>query len=244
MRVPVASALTGLAALVAGILASPAAHAQQVAAAVPASGSPPVVGLQVGHWQASLLPQELADLRDNNGAIAGNFRELDVNYAATQAAAQVLRAAGVQVDILPSTIPAGYRADAFVAIHADQDLAGHWRGYKVAPSSLTKDSADSSLLASDLAATYAADTGLPPDLHPEAITPDMRFYYAFNWRHFQHAIDPYTPAAIIELGFITDPSDRDLLFGHPDQVGQDVASGILQYLQDKSGFTAGFSSQS
>jgi N-acetylmuramoyl-L-alanine amidase len=234
MRVPAALFLVLSLVTAAGSSSALAAGggSQELAMAAPIWNRTPVVGLQVGHWQAQALPKELADLRDNPGAVRDGYRELDANLAVTRAAAAVLRTAGVKVDILPATIPAGYQADAFVAIHADQDVGGqHWRGYKTASSALSQDKPDSRLLSSTLGATYADETGLPPDTHAGAISPDMRFYYAFNWQDFQHAIDPQTPAAIIELGFVSDQTDRDLLFGRPDQAGQAVADGILRFLQ-------------
>jgi len=197
----------------------------------------PVVGLQVGHWQAQQLPDELADLRDNSGADRDGYKELDANYAVTEAAATVLRTEGVRVDVLPATVPPGYQADAFVAVHADQDQGQQWRGYKIAPSAVTLAKAGSRLLADDIAGDYAAQTGLPPDLHPKAISQDMRYYFAFNWRYYEHAIAPGTPAAIIELGFITDQTDREMLFDHPDVAAQGLANGILGFLESEPGLT-------
>lgn len=194
----------------------------------------PVVGLQVGHWQAQLLPDEMADLRDNLGADRDGYKEVDANYSITQAAAANLRAEGVHVDVLPATVPPGYRADAFVAVHADQDMGEHARGYKVAPSAVSQAKSDSRLLASEIGTGYITQTGLPPDIRPEAITADMRYYFAFNWRYYKYAIAPTTPAAIVELGFITDEADRDVLFGHPDVAGQALASGIMRFLENQA----------
>lgn len=209
------------------------AHADELAAA--ASQRAPVVGLQVGHWQAQLLPEELAVLRSNFGAERDGYRELDANYAVTQAAARALRASGVQVDILPATVPADYRADAFVSLHSDQEVSEHARGYKIAASAMSQNRAGSRSLAADVADEYAAQTGLPRDARRLAVTPDMRYYYAFNSTDFKHAIDPATPAAILELGFITDADDRAVIFEQPEAAGQAVAAGILRFLQVDAG---------
>ena len=220
--------LAGIIAFVSLMLGAGVALAEQPASAW---SHPPRVGLQVGHWYAQQLPDEQADMRDNPGAIWQGWREVDVNYAVTQAAAEALRADGVRVDILPATVPPGYKADAFVAVHSDQDLSGRdARGWKVASSALTADKADSRRLAGAVGQQYAAETELPPDLRPDAITPDMRLYYGFNWRYYQHAVAPSTPAAIIELGFISDQADREVLFGQPYLAGRALADGILQYL--------------
>ncbi|MFI5267556.1 MAG: N-acetylmuramoyl-L-alanine amidase [Chloroflexota bacterium] len=193
----------------------------------------PVVGLQVGHWQAQWLPDEMADLRDNLGADRDGYKEVDANYSITQATAAALRAEGVKVDVLPATVPPGYQADAFVAVHADQDLGQHLRGYKVAASAVSQAKAESRLLASDIGGDYALETDLPPDIHPEAITADMRYYFAFNWRYYKHAIAASTPAAIIELGFITNQTDRVVLFDHPEVAVQGLANGILRFLESQ-----------
>jgi len=192
----------------------------------------------VGHWQARQLPDELAELRDNLGGARDGFTELDGNLAVTRAAASILRAQGVKVDLLPATVPPGYQADAFVAVHADQDAGQHWRGYKVAPSKVSQATADSRLLSDDIAGDYAAETDLPPDLHPRAVTSNMRYYFAFNWRYYKHAIAPTTPAAIIELGFITDQTDREVLFDHPEVPAQGLANGILRFLEREPGLAS------
>ena len=77
------------------------------------------VGLQVGYWRSRELPEELRELRRNTGAAGGGYTKVQVNLDIAQRTAGYLRGYGVAVDILPATIPVGYRADAFVAIHAD-----------------------------------------------------------------------------------------------------------------------------
>ena len=188
------------------------------------------IGLQIGHFAAAELPAELADLRPNGGAVDGEFKELDVNYAVTVRAATLLRTAGATVDVLPATVPHGYHADAFVAIHADQDPRGHARGFKITGSPFA--AAASGPLASALGAEYQALSGLPVDARPTAVTPAMRLYYAFNFRKFQHAVAPSTPAAIIEMGFISDPADRNLLFNQPDRAAAAIAAGVDGFLSE------------
>ncbi|MFN2225618.1 MAG: hypothetical protein ACK2UY_04915, partial [Anaerolineae bacterium] len=56
-----------------------------------------------------------------------------------------------------------------------------------------------------------------------SITYDMTVYHAFN------EIDPSTPGAIIELGFMA--ADRDLLTDHAYEVAQGVARGISCFLE-------------
>src|SRR5258708_12238282 len=47
-------------------------------------------------------------------------------------AADLLRSHGYVVDILPTTVPMGYLADAFIALHMDGDGTGENSGFKLA----------------------------------------------------------------------------------------------------------------
>src|SRR5689334_5643371 len=104
MRILVA----GLAALALIVVASGACLAWGDDAAAPSWQRTPLVGLQVGHWQADRLPEELADLRTNGGAEWQGYRELDANFAVAASASEALRAAGVRVALLPATVPPHY----------------------------------------------------------------------------------------------------------------------------------------
>src|SRR3712207_7178949 len=58
----------------------------------------------------------------------------------SERAAEILRASGVEVDVLPTKIPVRYRAHAFVAIHVDGDESGRLRGHKTARPNLDRKS--------------------------------------------------------------------------------------------------------
>jgi N-acetylmuramoyl-L-alanine amidase len=145
-----------------------------------------------------------------------------------------LEAAGVQVDLLPTTIPPRYRAHAFVSIHADGDTSGRLNGYKIArPGFSSIPDADDELVRS-LYREYGAATGMVRD-DDSHISRRMTFYYAFNTRRYAHAIDVGTPAAIIESGFLTNASDRAFLTGQPDIAARGIANGILRFLELERG---------
>jgi len=139
----------------------------------------------------------------------------------------LLESHGMAADLLPATIPPGYDADAFVAIHADGASGGGSRGFKLATPWRT--STASQHLADTLTAEYAKLTKLPQD---SAITINMRGYYAFNYRRHTHAIAKTTPAVIIETGFLTSAADRAMIVGHPDTVANGIANGIIRYLNE------------
>jgi hypothetical protein len=192
------------------------------------AGTIPRVGIQVGHWKSNELPDELARLRTSSGAFAGGYHEADVNLAIAKRVVALLESRGLAVDLLPATIPPGYDADAFVAIHADGSSSGNSRGFKLATPWRT--SRASQMLLDLLTIEYANATGLPQD---GAITFNMRGYYAFNNRRGEHAIARTTPAVIIETGFLTSTADRAVIIGQPDNVAIGIANGIIRYLNER-----------
>jgi hypothetical protein len=191
-----------------------------------AAGTPPRVGLQVGHLNSHELPDELAHLRTSTGARWGNVSEAQLNYEIVSRVKPLLEAQGVIVDVLPATVPPGYEADAFLAIHADGSRSAAPRGWKLATP--WRASAASKLLLERVGAAYGPASGLPHDAG--GVTVNMRGYYAFNWRRHTHAVAATTPAIIVELGFMTNAADRAVLFGQPDRIARGLADGILDYL--------------
>jgi N-acetylmuramoyl-L-alanine amidase len=188
-------------------------------------GAPKRIGLQVGHWKSNELPDELARLRTSSGAFAAGRTEASVNLDIAQRVARLLEQRGFVVDIIPATVPVGYDADAFVAIHADGSRSAGTRGFKLATPWRTSRAAQH--LADVLDAEYAGATGLPRD---GGITFNMRGYYAFNYRRHQHSIARTTPAVIVEMGFLTNAADRALMIGRPDRVATGIANGVTRYL--------------
>jgi hypothetical protein len=187
------------------------------------------VGLQVGHWRSHELPDELASIRANTGTAGGGVREVDVNLDITQRAATYLRQAGVTVDVLPATIPPNYLADAFVSIHADGNRSTRISGWKAAHH--WRDWEASGALVEALRAEYGPVSGLAWD--GGRITSGMRGYYGLSSRRFTHAISNYTPGAILELGYLTNPNDRALMTGQADRLARGVANSVLRFLRSR-----------
>jgi|HigsolmetaAR202D_1030399.scaffolds.fasta_scaffold10033_4 hypothetical protein len=192
------------------------------------AGTPPRVGIQVGHLNSHELPEELARLRSSTGARAGGYTEAEVNHEIAKRVAALLEAQGFIVDLIPATVPVQYDADAFVAIHADGSSSTAAHGYKIATP--WRASRASEHLLDSIRAEYAAATNMPWD---DAITVNMRGYYAFNYRRHQHAVGRTTPAVIVETGFLTNPSDRALLTQRPDVVAAGIANGIVRYFNER-----------
>jgi N-acetylmuramoyl-L-alanine amidase len=193
------------------------------------------VGIQAGHWRVEELPDEQYRLRDSTGASYGRIHEADLNLEAARRVADLLRASGAQVDLLPARVPAGYTADAFVSIHTDGAARPGARGWKAATP--WRASAAARRLRDALAETYPRFTGLPEDRF--GTTFYMRGYYAFSPHRYYHAIDPRTPAVILELGFITVREDRELLLRNPQAAALGIATGIISFLSGHDPFDRG-----
>lgn len=187
------------------------------------------VGLQAGHWKSNELPDELSRLRASTGTAGGGYREYEINLDVANRAAAYLRSAGVTVDVLPATVPPSYLADAFVAIHADGSkstslsgwkAAGHWREWEA-----------STALVDAMKAEYGPASGLRWD--GERITSGMRGYYALSSMRFRNTISTYTPGTILELGYLTNPSDQRLMTQQADRLARGVANSILRFLRSK-----------
>lgn len=193
---------------------------------------PPVIAIQAGHWDASGLPDELAKLRTSTGASFGSFHEVDINRGVAGALAKMAEAEGWKALLLPSTVPPGLRADAFVAIHADWADSPSKRGWKIAPP--WRASAASKLLAESIAESFTAEKGLLED--GGGVTIGMRGYYAFSYRRFEHTISPFTPAVVLELGFITNAEERRSLSTQPEYWAGLVLRGLETYIaaEDRS----------
>lgn len=186
------------------------------------------VGLQVGHWFDGDVPHELRRL--SLGSSAGGWTEWELNYLIARETARLLEEAGVEVDLLPSTIPVRYRAHAFVAIHADGDTSGRLNGYKLARSGFSSIPDVDDELVRVLYEEYGKATGLARD-SDQHVSRRMIYYYAFNTRRYQHALDLGTPATIIETGFLTHAGDRAFLTSRPELAARGISNGVMRFLE-------------
>ncbi len=189
-------------------------------------GTPARIGIQIGHLDSDQLPDELARLRTSTGAFYNGIDEYESNQAIAAAMKVLLEEAGVIVDLIPATVPPAYRADAFIAIHAD-GAAGNKRGWKIATPWRT--SRASQELLDAVSATYGVISGIPEDVG--GVSVNMRGYYAFSYRRYLHAIHPTTPAIIVETGFLTSAADRAIIVNRPEVAARAIVEGVLDYLR-------------
>jgi len=192
---------------------------------------PPTVAIQVGHLDIADLPDELKDLREDTGAEYGSIEEVNVNKTIADLVAEDLKQDHISVTILPAMIPQGFYADAFVAIHADGNADTSRNGYKSAiPLHDLTDKAN--ILKKDIDQSYLSETGMRPDA-PENVTIDMKAYYPFSWWRFNHALSPFTPAMIVETGYISNFSDQEIIVNDPQLPAHAIAGGIETYLNQE-----------
>ena len=176
---------------------------------------PKKVGLVAGHWgygPGAVCPDGLT--------------EVEINLAIARLVKVLLEDQGYAVDLLEEFDAAldGYLADALVSIHADSCNVPEASGFKIARVIKSALPEEEDHLVECLREEYQTATGLP--FHEHSITYDMREYHAF------YEIDPQTPAAIIEAGFMA--ADRDILLNQQDKVAQGIANGIVRFLETES----------
>src|SRR6266508_1800713 len=145
---------------------------------IPKPTMPRRIGIQVGHWKTDEVPAELGTrITFQSGTSWGGVDEVDVNMDIAERVKAQLTARGYVVDIIPTTVPVGYIADVFLALHADGDETEEKSGFKIAHGSRRGPYEDR--LVSLLRDEYAKFTGL--DWDATGIGRNMTNYYALNW---------------------------------------------------------------
>src|SRR5687768_11528928 len=190
------------------------------------------VAIQAGHWKNNELPDELARLRGSTGAVGGGRTEAQVTLDIAQRTARLLRAKGLTVEILPATVPTAYQADLFISLHADGNNSSRPRGYKVSTRWRSEVAALDALLVQALEDGYGQTTQMPRD---PSVTRAMRGYYAYStYRGEEYRLGATTPAAILEMGFMSNAADRALMFNNPELVARGVVAGIDKFYAQRS----------
>lgn len=184
------------------------------------------VGIQAGHWQTQLAPPELGRILAQTGTSWAGITEVEINLDIAGRIAAILRGKGLVVDVLPTTIPPAYVADAFVSLHGDGDGAGAKSGFKIAHSTRRTPYEDALLAA--IKQEYAEATALEFDA--AGISRAMSFYYAFSWSRVRYSAAPHTPSVILEMGFVSNDHDRWLMTERAEVLASAIATGIVRFL--------------
>ena len=116
-----------------------------------------------------------------------------------------------------------YQAEALISLHVNdcKDYGEYVTGYLIARAAARAAGGADDLLVQCLGENYAQATGLRVRA---GVTSDMSEYHSFVEIH------PYTPAAILEMGFLL--ADRRLLTERADIVARGVYDGILCFLAE------------
>ncbi len=173
------------------------------------------IGIVSGHWG-----------NDSGAVCPDGLTEMQVNLEIASRVQQKLSQEGFTVDLLREFDPRlqGYRAQALLSIHADscEYINDQATGFKIAPALGSSQPERAARLTDCLKTRYAKRTGLP---YHTSVTPDMSSYHAFS------EINPDTPAAIIETGFLN--LDRKILTEQPELIAQGIVDGLLCYLYNE-----------
>ncbi len=166
--------------------------------------------------------------KDPGTVCPDGFYEASVTLNVAKQVVAALKGRGFDVDLLDEYDLRldGYQAAAFISLHADScdvfnDGFQHTGFKSTYPTERYTIRDRDELLNNCIRQNYEGATGLP--FTPGSITEDMTNYHAF------HRIAPRTPAAILELGFLS--YDRDLLQNHTDRLAQGIVNGLLCFLQ-------------
>ena len=166
--------------------------------------------------------------QNDPGAVCSDgLTEAEINFNVASAVVRKLRAMGFTSDLLDEFDARldNYQAAAMVSIHANtcKDFGERVSGYIVAKAAARPEGGMDSLLAECIAEHYGRAV---PIERRFSLTRDMTDYHSFR------EINPLTPAAIIELGFMKD--DREILTTKTEQMAQGIVDGLLCFLQPQN----------
>lgn len=164
---------------------------------------------------------------DPGAVCPDGLTENEINYNVASRVVEQLRARGYTVELLDEFDPrlTGYAADALVSIHANtcRDFGEYVSGFLVAKAAAKPEGGPDTRLAECIATHYGLLSGLQ---RREGLTVDMTDYHNFR------EIDPLTPAAILELGFML--ADRKIMTEQPDLLARGITEGIVCFLDPAS----------
>lgn len=192
----------------------------------------PEVAIVAGHW-ASESSDGVPTVRDSGAVCPDGLREVDITKNVADKTLALLQARGYHTILLQEFDPLyeaqpRFKPRVFLSIHADSCLTGadfvYATGYKIAHAQPSDNAEEDGRLVTCLTRSYDKVAHLyDKPFNANTITRNMTEYHAFR------KIDPTTPAAIIELGFLG--WDRDFLVNHQDEMARGLAIGLVDFLK-------------
>lgn len=170
----------------------------------------------------------------NAGAEGNGYREQDLVFAIGLELADILRAEGYEVRLSRPTADTqlgssnatslaarvndanAWGADYFISLHANASSIASASGSEALVYQLGSVAAE---LGEDILDGLADTTGLTD----RGVTPRPNLYVLRRTR---------MPAVLVELGFITNPRDAELMATRPDLFARGIAEGIDEFLND------------
>ncbi len=193
----------------------------------------PDIAIVAGHWSKENT-EGAPVVRDGGASCPDGLREVDITKSVADKTLARMQQRGFHSVLLEEFDPRLKKADpdfaprAFLSIHADSCLTGadysFATGYKIAHAEPSDNLAEDSRLVTCLTRSFdrvAAQYDKP--FNANTITRNMTEYHGFR------EIDPSTPAAIIELGFLG--YDREFLVDHQDEMADGLADGLEEFLK-------------
>lgn len=201
----------------------------------------PDIAIVAGHWAAESTDGVPA-VRDSGAVCPDGLREVDITKSVADQALAILTRRGYRTTLMQEFDPR-YKTDnpdfaprVYLSIHADSCLTGpdyaFASGYKIAHAEPSDNETEDSRLVTCVTRSYdkvAVNYNL--NFNANTITRNMTEYHGFR------AINPRTPAAIIELGFLG--QDRAFLVNRQDEMARSIAIGLDDFLQGKTCLPAG-----
>lgn len=214
-----------------GSLVESSLEARMAQALQSASSDLPAIAEATAESASSPLPSNIGIVAGHygfdSGAVCSNgVTEQELNLEIATLVQKKLADLGYTVDLLEEFDDRleGYRASVLLSIHLDscQYINDQATGFKVAAALSDQNLAASQKLTSCISDEYSGITGLA--YHAGSVTDDMTYYHAFS------EIDPQTPAAIIEAGFMN--IDYQFITEDTDLVADGIVAGLLCFLSN------------
>lgn len=178
----------------------------------------PRIGIVAGHWGV-----------DNGSVCSDGLKESEINLNIATLVRQDLQADGYTVDFFQDKDSRlnNFQGLVLISIHNDtceyiDDSATGFKVFAVQGNDSENDRA--TRLSACLADRYHKITGLT--YHEGVVTDAMRNDHIFG------EINPNTPAAVIEAGYLN--LDRDILTRHPDALARGITDGIICFIRNES----------
>jgi len=191
----------------------------------------PEVAIVAGHW-APESNDGVPSVRDSGAVCPDGLREVDITKSVADKTLAMMQPRGYNAVLLQEFDPRyvetpKFKPRVFLSIHADSCLVGgdyaYATGYKIAHAEPSDNEEQDSRLVTCVTRSYdqvASIYNMP--FNANTITRNMTEYHAFR------KIDPTTPAAIIELGFLG--QDREFLVNHQGEMARGLAVGLDDFL--------------